>query len=62
MFLIYFLLAFVVTIAISLGVILTEWIISQVGGAFFAALLLIWSVVFIIIGVKDGKKPEDKES
>ena len=50
-------LSFFVTLLICLFVILLKWIIVQVGVTFFAMVLVVMSLVFMIIsGVKENGK------
>ena len=50
-------LSFFVTLLICLFVILLKWIIVQVGVTFFAMVLIVMSLVFMIItGVKENGK------
>ena len=50
-------LSFFVTLLICLFVILLKWIIVQVGVTFFALVLIVMSLVFMIItGVKENGK------
>ena len=50
-------LSFFVTLLICLFVILLKWIIVQVGATFFAMVLIVMSLVFMIItGVKENGK------
>ena len=50
-------LAFIMTLAICLGIIFMKWIIVQVGVTFFALILVIMSLIFLIIlGEKENGK------
>lgn len=44
-----FILAFVFTLVICVGVIFMKWIILQVGITFFALVLVVMSLVFLLI-------------
>lgn len=50
-------LAFITTLLICLGVIFLKWIIVQVGVTFFAMMLVVMSLIFLIItGEKENGK------
>lgn len=50
-------LAFIMTLTICLGVIFMKWIFAQVGITFFALILVIMSLIFLIItGEKENGK------
>lgn len=44
-----FTLAFIITLLACLGVIFMKWIIAQVGISFFAVVLVVMSLIFILI-------------
>lgn len=50
-------LAFIMTLTICLGVVFMKWIFAQVGITFFALILVIMSLIFLIItGEKENGK------
>ena len=52
-----FTLAFVFTILACVGVIFMKWIIAQVGISFFAVVLIVMSLIFLLIA---GEKEHGK--
>ena len=50
-------LAFIMTLVICVGIIFMKWIFAQVGITFFALVLVIMSMIFlIIVGEKENGK------